>query len=295
MSDIEKPFDGAISKFFDADAPDTIRSAIETRKKNQILNPAYPYEKRMDKGEYEEIMAALQVELVKMQAWAIETGQRVAVVFEGRDAAGKGGTIKRLRENLNPRHAKVVALSKPNDAERGQWYFQRYIQHLPNKGEIAFFDRSWYNRAVIEPVFGFCTPEQNTLFYAQTPEFEDMLVKDGVTLIKIWLTVGRAEQLRRFLSRESDPLKQWKLSSIDIKGLHLWDAYSEAIETMFERTHNATSPWNVIRSDDKMRARIAAIRLILSQLDYEGKNANVVQTPNKDICGDPSLMGVESN
>ena len=288
-----KPFDGAISSFFEQDAPADVRRAITSQRKGKILNPQYPYPDKMKTKEYDEIMYALQIELVKMQAWIHATGQRIAIVFEGRDAAGKGGTIKRFRENLNPRSAKSVALSKPSDVERGQWYFQRYISHLPNAGEIAFFDRSWYNRAVIEPVFGFCTPEQNAHFYRQTPEFEQMLSDDGIKLIKIWLTVGRAEQLSRFLSRESDPLKQWKLSSIDVKGLGLWNEYSEAIETMFERTHTATSPWNVIRSDDKKRARIAAIRLVLSQLNYDGKNENAVQPPDDNICGNPEAMGFE--
>ena len=288
-----KPFDGAISTFFEQEAPKSVREAITSRRKRKILNPEYPYRDQMKSSEYEEIIYALQIELVKMQSWIDQTGQRIAVVFEGRDAAGKGGTIKRFRENLNPRSAKVVALSKPSEVERGQWYFQRYIRHLPNAGEIAFFDRSWYNRAVIEPVFGFCTPEQNAHFYRQTPDFEQMLADDGIKLIKIWLTVGRAEQLRRFLSRESDPLKQWKLSPIDVKGLSLWNEYSDAIETMFENTHTATSPWNVIRSDDKKRARIAAIRLVLSQLDYDGKNENVVQPADEKICGTPKDMGFE--
>ncbi len=288
-----KPFDGAITHFFESKAPEAIRAAITGRKKGQIINPEYPYDHQMNGKEYEEILYGLQIELVKMQSWLSETGARVAVIFEGRDAAGKGGTIKRFRENLNPRSAKVVALSKPTETERGQWYFQRYIQNLPNAGEISFFDRSWYNRAVVEPVFGFCTPEQTEHFFTQVPEFEQMLVDDGIQLVKIWLTVGRAEQLRRFLARESDPLKQWKLSPIDVKGLSLWQAYTDAITTMFERTHTATSPWNVIRSDDKKRARIAAIRLVLSQLDYTGKNANIVAPPDNNICGDPAAMGFE--
>ncbi len=288
-----KPFDGAITKFFEAEAPDGVRTAIAGREKKQIINPEYPYDRQISGPEYKDILYGLQIELVKMQAWLSESGARVAVVFEGRDAAGKGGNIKRFRENLNPRSAKVVALSKPSETERGQWYFQRYIQNLPNAGEIAFFDRSWYNRAVVEPVFGFCTPDQTEHFYTQVPDFEQMLLDDGIQLIKIWLTVGRAEQLRRFLARESDPLKQWKLSSIDVKGLSLWHEYSDAITTMFERTHTPTSPWNVIRSDDKKRARIAAIRLVLSQLDYTGKNANIVAPPDDKICGTPDAMGFE--
>lgn len=291
MSDL--PFDGAISAFFENEAPTKVHSTILDHKKRNILNAKYPYRVKMDTNEYEQIIFSLQIELVKMLSWIEKTGQRVAIVFEGRDAAGKGGTIKRFRENLNPRSANVVALSKPSDVEQGQWYFQRYIRNLPNAGEIAFFDRSWYNRAVIEPVFGFCTPEQNAHFYRQTPGFEQMLKDDGITLIKIWLTVGRAEQLRRFLARESDPLKQWKLSPIDVKGLSLWDEYTDAIDIMFKNTHTATSPWNVIRSDDKKRARIAAIRLVLSQLDYPTKNTDAVQPPDDQICGNPESMGFE--
>lgn len=286
-----KPFDGAISHFYKNDCPKAIRKAIRNGKKKQILNPDYPYEKWMKSREYDATYADLQVELVKFQTWAAETGQRIAIIFEGRDAAGKGGTIKRFHENMNPRNSRVVALSKPTPRESGQWYFQRYIRHLPDPGEIVFLDRSWYNRAVIEPVFGFCTDTQKQAFFNQVPDVERMLVEDGIQLIKIWLTVGQGEQLRRFLRRESDPLKQWKLSGIDVKGLHLWDEYTDAIEQMFERTHSDISPWNVIRSDDKRRARIAAQRLVLSQFDYTGKNIEVVGTPDPLICGTPSLMG----
>ncbi len=293
MSDSEKPFDGAITKFFRTGAPDAVREAILKARKKDILNPDYPYKKRMKRKEYEAEYQALQVELVKMQAWAAQTGQRIAVVFEGRDAAGKGGTIKRFRENLNPRVARVVALSKPSEIERGQWYFQRYIANLPNRGEIAFFDRSWYNRAVIEPVFGFCTEAQKKTFFKQVPDFEQMLQDDGIILIKIWLTVGRAEQLRRFLERESNPLKQWKLSGIDVKGLSLWSQYSAAITEMFARSHTKSAPWNVVRSDDKRRARLAAIRLVLSQLPYTGKNLNVAQPPDPAICGAPDMIRTE--
>lgn len=288
MSD--KPFDGAISAFYKNECPKDIRKAIKNRKKRQIINPDYPYPMRMDADEYDAAFFDLQVELIKMQTWAAETGQRIAVIFEGRDAAGKGGTIKRFQQHLNPRTARVVALSKPTPRERGQWYFQRYIQHLPDPGEIVFFDRSWYNRAVIEPVFEFCTDEQREAFFTQAPDIENMLLNDGMKVIKIWLTVGRAEQLRRFLSRESDPLKQWKLSGIDVKGLGLWDEYTDAITEMFARTHTDTSPWHVIRSDDKLRARIAAQRLVLSQLDYDGKNPDVVSLPDPQICSDPNLL-----
>jgi len=261
MQEHPKPFDGAISRFFEIDCPDNIRKAINAGTNKRVLIETYPYPKRMRKSDYEETYAALQIELVKLQAWVKSTGKRVAIVFEGRDAAGKGGTIKRITENLNPRGANIIALSKPSGKEQGQWYFQRYIRHLPSEGEIVLFDRSWYNRAVIEPVFGFCTNDQRQHFFNQTPDFERMLQDEGITLIKVWLTVGRAEQLRRLLARESDPLKQWKLSKIDVKGLSLWNEYSKAIALMFTQTHSAASPWNVIRSDDKRRARLAAVTI----------------------------------
>jgi polyphosphate kinase 2 len=220
---MKKPFDGAISQYFEKDAPNEVRAQIVNGGKKDVLNPSYPYPRVMKNKDYLVEYEALQIELVKLQAWAKETGKRIAVVFEGRDAAGKGGSIKRLRENLNPRGARVVALSKPSDTEASQWYFQRYIQHLPAAGEIVFFDRSWYNRAVVEKVFGWCSDDQRERFFRQVPKFEEMLVNDGITLIKIWLTVGRAEQLRRFLGREGDRLKQWKLSVVDVMGLHKWD------------------------------------------------------------------------
>lgn len=285
-----KPFDGAISTFFEKDAPEDIRQAIVNAKKNRPLDPSYPYEKRMDREDYEETLENLQVELVKMQAWAAETGARIAVVFEGRDAAGKGGTIKRVREFLNPRIAKTVALSKPTDDERSQWYFQRYIKHLPNGGQITLFDRSWYNRGVVEKVFGFCSDEQRAHFFAQVNDFEKMLVDDQIIFSKLWLTVGRAEQLRRFLDRESDRLKQWKLSGIDVKGLYKWDEYTQAIQETHARSHSPHAPWTVIRSDDKRRARIAAIQSILGQIPYNGKDDKIVTPPDPRITGGPELI-----
>jgi len=228
-----KPFDGAISTFFAKDAPDNIRETIKSAGKNDILDHSYPYDRRKGRKDYENLLEYLQIELVKMQSWAKQTGARIAVVFEGRDAAGKGGTIKRFRENMNPRVARVVALPKPTEKEHSEWYFQRYIKHMPSAGKIVFFDRSWYNRGVVEQVFGFCTAAQRSRFFAQVNGFEKMLVDDGIILVKLWLNVGRAEQLRRFLDRESDRLKQWKLSGIDVKGLYKWDAYTAAIhETM---------------------------------------------------------------
>ena len=283
------PFDGAISKFFDQDAPKSVRKAIETAKKDSVLDPSYPYDSRMDRDDYEDDLEALQIELVKFHAWVRDTGQRVAVVFEGRDAAGKGGAISRVRQNLNPRVAGVVALSKPSEREATQWYFQRYIDHLPSGGELVFFDRSWYNRGVVEQVFGFCTHAQREHFFHQVPDFEKMLVDEGILLFKFWLNVGRGEQLRRFLDRESDLLKQWKLSAIDVQGLKRWDAYSDAIAETLARGHSHYAPWTVIRSDDKRRARLAVIRAILADLDYDGKDPKIVGRPDPAICGGPEI------
>lgn len=283
------PFDGAISKFFDQDAPKSVRKAIETAKKDSVLDPSYPYDSRMDRDDYEDDLEALQIELVKFHAWVRDTGQRVAVVFEGRDAAGKGGAISRVRQNLNPRVAGVVALSKPSEREATQWYFQRYIQHLPAGGEIRLFDRSWYNRGVVEHVFDFCTPEQRNSFFDQLPSFEKTITGDGISLTKIWLNVGRAEQLRRFLDREQDPLKQWKLSWIDVEGLKRWDAYSDAIQDTLTRSHSEAAPWTVIRADDKRRARLAVIRTILSRHAYDGRDDQVVGQADPSICGDPAM------
>jgi polyphosphate kinase 2 len=224
---------------------------------------------------------------VRLQRDVKDAGRRVVVVFEGRDAAGKGGVIQRVQENLNPRGCRVVALSKPSETEAGQWYFQRYIQHLPGAGEIVLFDRSWYNRGVVEKVFGFCTGPEREKFFRQLPEFEDMLVSEGIVFVKLWLNVGRAEQLRRFLAREKDPLKQWKLSQIDVDGLGKWDDYSAAIRETLLRSHTAVAPWTVIRSDDKYRARLDAIRMILSRVDYRGKGR--VAAPDPKITGGPDI------
>ncbi|PZX05975.1 polyphosphate kinase 2 [Celeribacter halophilus] len=284
------PFDGAISRFFEKDAPKSIRKAVEDGGKKEILSPSFPYDRWMKKDDYKDELEALQRELVKMLADVRETGKRIVVVFEGRDAAGKGGTIKRFRENLNPRSARVVALSKPTEREQGQWYFQRYIDHLPTKGEIVLFDRSWYNRAVVEKVFGFCTDEEREKFFHQLPEFEDMLVSEGIQLFKIWLNVGRAEQLKRFLAREQDILKQWKLSSIDVEGLKRWDEYTVAIAETMERSHTDFAPWTVIRSDDKYRARLNAIRSVLTKIDYKGKNKDNLGEIDEKIVDGPALL-----
>ncbi len=283
------PFDGEISRIFREETSAEVRDTIECSGHNDILSQSYPYQQRWDRNEYEDTLEALQIELVKLQTHLKESGERIAVVFEGRDAAGKGSTIKRFHEYLNPRSARVVALSKPTDKERSQWYFQRYIDHLPSGGEMVFFDRSWYNRGVIEHVLGFCNETQRRHFFQQVVPFEDMLVDEGIKLFKIWLNVGRAEQLRRFLKREGDPLKQWKLSSIDVKGLSKWNAYSSAINETFEKTHKQSALWTIIRSDDKRRARVAAIRSVLSQLEYNRKEENVACAPDDSICGGPEI------
>ncbi|MEL6958021.1 MAG: polyphosphate kinase 2 [Pseudomonadota bacterium] len=289
MTDL--PFDGEISRYFREDAPDAVRAEIEGRKKGEILATKYPYDKRWKRSEYEAALAALQIELVKLQSWVKDSGQRIAIVFEGRDAAGKGGTIKRFRENLNPRGARVVALSKPTEAEQGQWYFQRYIKHLPTAGEITFFDRSWYNRGVVEKVFDFCTDEQRAKWFDQVNPFEQMLVDEGIKLFKLWLNVDRAAQLSRFLARERDPLKQWKLSWIDVEGLKRWDAYTSAITETLDRTHSDVAPWHVIKSADKRRARITAIRAVLSQLDYDRKDTTALGEIDRSILGGPEVIG----
>ena len=286
---MDLPFDGAISAYFNDDAPEAIRDAVRGSDKDDILSPTYPHAERMPRKEYEAALEKLQIELVKLQAWARETGTRIAMVFEGRDAAGKGGTIGRFRENLNPRAARVVALSKPTDTERTEWYFQRYIKHLPAGGEMVFFDRSWYNRGVVEPVFGFCTEAEKEHFFTQVNPFEAMLVEDGIHLFKFWLNVNRAEQLRRMLARERDPLKQWKLSIIDVKGLAKWDAYTDAIRETLERSHTEAAPWTVVRSDDKRRARLSAIRTVLHAFDYAHKDAGAVGEIDRSICGGPDV------
>ena len=286
------PFDGGISAFFNDLAPDSVRNAIKRSDKSDIISNSYPHQERLARKVYEGQLAKLQIELVKMQAWTKESGSRVAIVFEGRDAAGKGGTIKRFRENLNPRGARVVALSKPNEKEMGEWYFKRYIKHLPTAGGMTFFDRSWYNRGVVEHVFGFCKSEQREVFFNQVKDVEKMITSDGVHLFKFWLNLGREEQLRRFLGRESDPLKQWKLSWIDVEGLKKWDEYSAAIAETLERSHSDVAPWTIIRSDDKRRARLNAIRTVLHALDYTNKNARAIGDIDTAICGGPDIWNV---
>ena len=286
---MDLPFDGAISKYFKNDAPKDVRRAIETRDKDTIMSPHYPYREEMKRKDYEAQMAVLQLQLVRLQADVKATGKRIICVFEGRDAAGKGGTIGALRLNLNPRGANVVALAKPTERERAEWYFQRYIDWLPLLGEINIFDRSWYNRAIVEKVFGFCTDDQRARFFRQLPDFEKMVVEEGITLIKFWLEVDRAEQLKRFLDREQDPMKQWKLSQIDIDGLPKWREYSAAIDETMAKTHFPHAPWTMILSDDKMRARIAAIQTVLHAVDFKGKDVNAIGLIDRQICGEPAL------
>lgn len=243
------------------------------------------YQEVLDKIEYEEELRLLQAELVNLQNWIQKTGKKVAIIFEGRDASGKGGTIKRFKEHLNPRAMRIVALNKPTEVERGQWYFRRYIKELPNQGEMVFFDRSWYNRAVVEPVMGFCTPEQYESFMVQVPEFEHMLYEAGTIIIKFWFSVNKDEQLSRFKGRLKNPLKKWKYSPVDEKGQELWDKFTYYKDQMFSRTHNAFSPWIIVKSDNKLNARLEAIRYVLSLFEYEGKeNAKV------NLNTDPNVL-----
>jgi polyphosphate kinase 2 len=250
----------------------------------------YPYDERMTRDYYDHHKRLLQIELVKLQNWVKDTGQRIVIIFEGRDAAGKGGTIKRFIEHLNPRGARVVALVKPTETERTQWYFQRYVTHLPSAGEIVMFDRSWYNRAGVERVMGFCTPEEYLEFMREAPEFERMLVHSGLHLTKFWFSVTSSEQRTRFIIRQVDPVRQWKLSPMDIKSLDKWDDYTEAKEAMFFYTDTADAPWTVVKSNDKKRARLEAIRHVLEQFDYEGKDEEVVGKPDRRIIGPPALL-----
>ncbi len=250
----------------------------------------YPYNSRMSRREYEMTKRLLQIELLKMQSWVKETGQRICMLFEGRDAAGKGGTIKRFMEHLNPRGATVVALTKPTEKERGQWYFQRYVQHLPSEGEIVLFDRSWYNRAGVERVMGFASEPDYEEFMRQTPEFERMLVRSGITLFKFWFSVSRKEQVTRFTIRRIDPVRQWKLSPMDLASLDRWNSYTDAKEAMFWYTDTEWAPWTVVRSNDKKRGRLEAMRWVLSQLDYPEKDESVVGTPDPNIVGPPSVI-----
>jgi polyphosphate kinase len=250
----------------------------------------YPYDEKMSRPEYESAKRPLQIELVRFQNWVKSTGQHIVLVFEGRDAAGKGGTIKRFTEHLNPRGATVVALAKPSQREQTQWYLQRYVPHLPAAGEIVMFDRSWYNRAGVERVMGFCTQEEYEEFMREAPEFERMLVRSGVHLTKFWFSVTPAEQRTRFIIRRVDPVRQWKLSPMDIESLDKWEGYTEAKEAMFHFTDTAEAPWTVVKSNDKKRARLEAIKHVLAKFDYEGKDQTIIGEPDKAIIGPPSVL-----
>ncbi len=268
--------------------PDDLRGRVTTER--VFRDGVYPYRDKMKRKEYERLKAGLQVELLKVQRWVRRSGRKVVILFEGRDAAGKGGTIKRFMEHLNPRGARVVALDKPSDVERGQWYFQRYIRHLPTAGEMVLFDRSWYNRAGVERVMGFCTGQEYLEFLRQCPEMERMLVNSGILLFKFYFSVSQDEQAYRFERRSTDPLKQWKISPVDLASLNKWDSYTQAKEAMFFYTDTADAPWTVIKSDDKKRARIAAMQFFLSRLDYPDKDHDVVTGPDPLIAESATVV-----
>ncbi|WP_424940354.1 polyphosphate kinase 2 [Aliiroseovarius sp. S253] len=284
-----KPADApkAEPKPFPKVSADQIRETFE--------NGKYPYDTKLGRKEYEAEKARLQAELLKVQRWVGETGQKFVLLFEGRDAAGKGGTIKRFMEHLNPREARVVALNKPTDEERGQWFYQRYISQLPTEGEMVFYDRSWYNRAGVERVMGFCSPSDYLEFMRQTPEYERMLTRSGIRLYKYWFSVTREEQKRRFDSRKDDPLKRWKLSPVDLASLSKWDDYTEAKEAMFFYTHTADAPWTIIKSNDKKRARLECMRHFLSTVEYPDKDHDLVGSPDPLIVGHASQVIHNSN
>ena len=267
------------SDFEEFAGSDAFMAVVKTK-----LDPK-KYQKLLKSFNYETELLKLQTELVDLQHWVAKHKKRVCVIFEGRDAAGKGGAIRRFTEHLNPRSMRVVALTKPTEVERGQWYFRRYIKELPNPGELVFFDRSWYNRAVVEPVMGFCTDDQYKKYMVQVPEFEHMLYEDGVIIIKFWFSISKAEQLRRFNSRLANPLKQWKFSPVDKEGQKRWDLYSSYKEQMFSKTHTSFSPWIIIKTNDKKEARLESIRYVLSQFEYDRKgSANTAILPDPNIA-----------
>ena len=277
----------------DPDSPAHIFGELrhdEERIKDLFRSGKFPYKTKIRKSTYEKHKEELQVELLKVQSWVKDTGQRIVVIFEGRDAAGKGGTIKRFMEHLNPRAARTVALEKPTEHELGQWYFQRYIQHLPTNGEMVFFDRSWYNRAGVERVMGFCDSLEYLEFMRQVPDLERMLVRSGIRLFKYWFSVTHEEQVRRFAARSRDPLKQWKLSPIDQASQGKWQEYTDAKEAMFFYTDTANAPWTIIKSDDKKRARLNCMQHFLSQLNYPGKNGHAMHGPDPLIVGSTSQV-----
>ncbi|MGW9229830.1 polyphosphate kinase 2 [Pseudorhizobium sp. NPDC055634] len=250
-----------------------------------LASGGYPYDDKMDKDDYAETLRRLQIELVKLQFWLNKSGKRMMALFEGRDAAGKGGTIFSIRAYLNPRSARLVALPKPTEAEAGQWYFQRYVAHFPTAGEIVLFDRSWYNRGVVEPVMGFCTPKQCKTFLDEVPHFEGLLVDDRIHLFKFWLNIGQEMQLKRFHDRRHDPLKIWKLSPMDIAAPTKWDEFTEARDRMLKKTHTKHAPWTVVNSNDKRRARVNVMRHILLSIDYEGRDKKAIGEIDHKILG----------
>lgn len=272
---------GGKLRSFDIDYP-VLPDWVEEKK---LSAGDFPYDKKMKREEYDTALEALQVELVKVQFWLQATGKRVMAVFEGRDAAGKGGAIFAARAYLNPRYARVVALTKPSETERGQWYFQRYISHFPTAGEFVLFDRSWYNRAGVEPVMGFCTPDEHKRFLKEAPRLEKMLVHEDIHLFKFWLDIGRETQIERFHDRRHSPLKSWKLSDMDIAALTKWDDYTQKRDEMLEKTHTDDAPWTVVRANDKRRARVNLIRHILNALDYDGKDKKVIGEIDSKILG----------
>ena len=279
------PIDG-----FDINDPELPKSI----KKAALESGGYPYKDKLDSDEYDTQMYALQKQLVVHQAHMAKAGTRTIIVFEGRDAAGKGGTIERFRENLNARYTTIVALPRPSDRESTQWYFQRYVDWLPAAGEMMLFDRSWYNRAVVEPVMGFCTPEQTEAFLDEAPQFERQLTRDGIKIFKFWLSIGREMQLKRFHDRAHDPLKTWKLSPVDLKALELWEDYSVARDRMLTKTDSAHAPWTVIRANDKKRLRLNAIRTVLHGLDYEGKDEEEIgKIDHKIVLSAEEFLGMD--
>jgi polyphosphate kinase 2 len=292
------PIPPVVVPAFDADVLETKRGRFDLEdpvlpdwiEKAALSSGGYPYDDTIKDKFYEEELTLLQIELVKLQRHVNEAGARVVALFEGRDAAGKGGCIFAMRQYMNPRTARTVALPKPTETEQGQWYFQRYTEHLPTSGEMVLFDRSWYNRAGVEAVMGFCTPAQTANFLQQAPEYERLLTEGGVILFKFWLNIGRETQLKRFHERRHNPLKIWKLSPIDYAALERWDAYTEARDRMMAATHKPAAPWTVVRANDKRRARLNVIRHVLGTIDYPGKDENVIRETDPLILGGPALL-----
>ncbi len=273
---------GGKERVFDIDNPE-LPDWVDKR---ALRSGGYPYDKKMPEDEYEKKLETLQIELVKLQAWMQKTGNRVLAIFEGRDAAGKGGTINAVRQNMNPRSARNVALTKPTETERGQWYFQRYVSQFPTSGEFVTFDRSWYNRAGVEPVMGFCTPAEYEKFLKEVPRFEKMVVREGIHFFKFWLDIGREMQLKRFHERRHSLLRNWKFSPIDVAGMAKWDDYSAKRDIMLEQTHSSDAPWTVIHGNDKRRARLAAIRRILVTIPYADRDLEAIGKEDDQIIGE---------